>query len=217
MLEGLTALVTAGPTYEPIDPVRYLGNYSSGKQGIAIAIALRNAGAKVTLVHGPIDNVELEDITSIAVTTADEMLEYCNSLLPVDIAVCTAAVCDWKPQSIANSKLKKQLGQDKLTLELVLNPDILKIIATHPNNRPKYVVGFAAETDDLIPNAQEKLKRKQCDMILANAITQTSTPFGNDMNQVSLVTKDGVIAWPRMSKKEIAEKLVQEISKHLTH
>lgn len=221
-LEGLKALVTAGPTMEPIDPVRYIGNHSSGVQGYAIAAALAKAGAEVTLVSGPVDSSvvsrflpphpSLRDSLSprgegalevVSVQTAQEMLKACEGALPADIAICAAAVADWRVEASAQ-KIKK--GGAAPVLSLIENPDILKTLSAH-KMRPKLVIGFALESENVIGNAKAKLKRKGCDWIVANAAGH----FGDVENAVSLVTEDGVEDWPRMGKREIAAKIVERI------
>ncbi len=216
-LKGLTALVTAGPTYEPIDPVRFIGNHSSGKQGFAIAEALAAAGVKVTLITGPTSLTEegslspfgLDYVKLIHVTTAAEMLRACEKALPADIAIFAAAVSDWTPAAPQNRKIKKT-GKTP-AIKLKENPDILKTIAAH-KKRPKLVIGFAAETENVLKNAKEKLIRKRCDWILANNVSKDV--FGADENHVWLVTRNGAEEWKRQSKKDIAQKLVAQIATH---
>lgn len=213
-LSGKRVLVTSGSTLEPIDPVRFISNRSSGKQGHAIAAAFAEAGAEVVLVSGP---VCIEPPTHIHqlihVETAKEMLDACLQSLPVDIAVCVAAVCDWRIKDVAGQKLKKEAGQDELALHFVKNPDILYSLSHH-KHRPERVIGFAAETENLFKNAQKKLDSKGCDWLMVNHVGQGSDTFGGDHNQVSLLTQEGgnVIheAWNRMSKKEVAHKLVSK-------
>lgn len=206
----MKALVTSGPTQEPIDPVRYITNRSSGKQGHAIAIALAKAGIDVTLVSGPTALADPENMHVVHVQTAEEMLAACEECLPVDIAVCAAAVADWRVSRPSAQKLKKAASGDVPALHLIENPDILAHIASHPSKRPQLVIGFAAETEMVEANAQSKLRRKGCDWIVANDVSADQT-FGKDDNQVTLVSKIGESRWPRMSKTEIAEKLVQAI------
>ena len=165
-LAGLKALVTSGPTYEPIDPVRFIGNRSSGKQGHAIASALSHAGAAVTLVTGPVSIPDPEGVETIHIETAQEMLETCTENLPTDIAVCAAAVSDWRTSEESKQKIKKGDSKKAPELSLTENPDILQTLATH-KTRPQLVVGFAAETENLIENAKAKLEKKSCDWIIA--------------------------------------------------
>lgn len=207
------ALVTSGPTQEPIDPVRYITNRSSGKQGHAIAAALANAGFEVTLVSGPTALPDPAGLRIVHVQTAEEMLAACEAALPVDIVVCAAAVADWRVSKPSAQKLKKATSGDVPTLHLIENPDILAHIAAHPQHRPWLVIGFAAETEMVEANAQSKLKRKGCDWIIANDVSAEQT-FGKEDNQVTLVKSQSEERWPRMSKAAIAEKLVEEILKH---
>ena len=208
-LKGMSALVTAGPTYEPIDPVRFIGNRSSGKQGYAIAESLARAGADVTLVSGPTALPDPEQVRVIRIETAVEMLAACEDALPADIAVCAAAVGDWAPQSLQAQKIKK--GKAAPVLKLKENPDILKTIATS-RQRPDLVIGFAAETENLHPNAQEKLRRKSCDWILANNVAENI--FGSEENHVYLVRSQSHMEWSRASKRAVAQRLTQEIIEH---
>jgi len=203
-LAGLKAIVTAGPTREPIDPVRYISNHSSGKQGYAIAQALAQAGADVTLISGPTSLATPEHVHRINVQTADEMLAACRAALPADIAVCTAAVADWKLAEPSTQKLKKQSRTP--TLALTENTDILAALATH-TPRPRLLVGFAAETENLIAHAKEKLMKKGCDWIIANDVG-THEVFDADDNQVHLITRDTQEAWPTLSKLAVARELV---------
>jgi phosphopantothenoylcysteine decarboxylase/phosphopantothenate--cysteine ligase len=213
---SLKALVTSGPTQEPIDPVRYITNRSSGKQGHAIAIALAGAGIDVTLVSGPTALPDPENMRVLHVETADEMLAACESCLPVDIAVCAAAVADWRVSKPSAQKLKKAASGDVPALHLIENPDILAHIAAHPQHRPKLVIGFAAETEMVEANAQSKLKRKGCDWIIANDVSSGFT-FGREDNQITLIKHDSEERWERMNKKLIAEKLTAEITKQMEH
>ena len=211
-LTGTKALVTSGPTHEPIDPVRVIANRSSGKQGHAIAAALAALGADVTLVSGPVALADPANCRVIKVETAQQMLEACQNALPADLAVCAAAVADWRVESPATSKQKKQAGTEPPILKLVPNPDILATLAQGPN-RPRLVVGFAAETDDLLANAQAKLARKGCDLIVANDVSSTSGTFGGDANRVHLVAANGITDWPHLPKTQVAERLAL----HLAH
>ncbi len=209
-LKGYKALVTSGPTFEPIDPVRFIGNRSSGKQGHAIAAALRAAGAEVTLVSGPTALPDPAGVTVQHIESAQEMLEACENALPADIAVCAAAVSDWSAKAPHPHKIKKRENQSAPSLELKENPDILKTIAGRKKNRPALVVGFAAETENLLENARAKLSRKQCDWILANDVAAEKS-FGADENRVYLIALSAQQEWPRIRKTEIASKLVSEI------
>ena len=213
-LKGYKTLITSGPTFEPIDPVRFIGNRSSGKQGYAIAKALASAGSEVTLITGPTSLKKLNGIKTIHIETAKEMLEACENELPADIAICAAAVCDWTPKTFEDHKIKKRKNDKGLQIQLTENPDILKTIATH-KHRPNLVIGFAAETNDLIPNAQEKLTNKNCDWILTNDVSNDENVFGSDENHVYLITKSSVKDWGRSSKSDVANKLINKISEHL--
>ena len=211
-LAGKRAIVTAGPTAEPIDPVRVLTNRSSGKQGFAIAQALAELGAEVTLVAGPVAVPTPAGVRRVDIETAREMLAACEAALPADIAVCVAAVSDWRPESAAGTKMKK--GADgPPTISLVENPDILATLSTSPR-RPALVVGFAAETNDVEAYAQAKLARKGCDWIVANDVSVAGT-MGGDDNAVSIVTKDGVERWDRTAKSEVARKLAERMAQAL--
>lgn len=208
-LAGKKALVTAGPTYEPIDPVRFIGNHSSGKQGYAVAAALHAAGADVTLVSGPVNLPDPAGVRVVRVQTADEMLAAVDKLLPIDIAVCAAAVADWKIKNPETEKIKK--GEGAPVLEFTANPDILAAISQHKSRRPTLVIGFAAETEKVEAHAQEKLRRKGCDWIVANNVSRGV--FGADENEVILVRSAGATRWPRMSKQDVARLLVDEVIK----
>jgi|SRR5438093_763197 len=213
-LAGRAALVTSGPTYEAIDPVRFLGNRSSGRQGHAIAAALAALGADVHLVSGPASEPDPAGVRTTHVESAREMLEACLAALPVEVAVCAAAVADWRPAEIAPAKLKKT-GNAPPKLSLVANPDILKTLADAGNRRPRLLIGFAAETRDLIQNAIEKRKRKGCDWILANDVAPDTGTFGGAENHVHLVSEAGVEDWEPASKRVIADRLAQRIADHL--
>ena len=202
----LNILVTAGPTYEAIDPVRYIGNKSSGKQGIEIAKAFHKLGANVSLVLGPCSESIPKDMNTINIETAKDMYREIKKMNKIDVAICAAAVSDWSIDNPSNMKIKKN-NNNKPNLNLSLNPDILEYISNKKNNRPRLVIGFAAETDNLIKNAQEKLKKKNCDWILANDVSKNPEIFGGDNNCISLVTKNNVDEWDTCSKKEVAEKL----------
>ncbi len=206
-LEGKHALVTAGPTHEPIDPVRYLANRSSGKQGFAIAAALAARGARVTLIAGPVNLSTPDSVTRIDVETAREMAAAVEAALPADIAVMTAAVADWRVEAIGQ-KIKK--GADgPPTLELVENPDILAGLAKNLR-RPGLLIGFAAETENMLAHAQAKLARKGCDWIVANDVS--ADPMGGETNRVHIITANGVESWQRMSKDAIAARLADRIA-----
>lgn len=212
-LKGVKALVTSGPTHEAIDPVRYIGNRSSGKQGHAIASALASLGADVTLVTGPTSLPDPKGVTTRRVTSAQDMLQVCEQSLPVRVAVCAAAVSDWRTPA-ATSKIKKRPGQSAPALSLLENIDILHTIATHPKKRPQLVIGFAAETENLLKNAAAKRKRKGCDWIVANEVSETKG-MGADNNEVTLVTAKGSEPWPLMSKDAVAARLAQKIAQAL--
>ena len=209
-LAGQRALITSGPTHEPVDPVRYIANRSSGKQGHAIAAAMARMGAETILVTGPTRETDPPGVAVIHVETALQMLEACQGVLPVDVAVCAAAVSDWRPANAGNQKIKKNGAPPKLTL--AENPDILKTLAMAGNGRPRLVVGFAAETGDVIAKAKPKLAAKGCDWIVANDVAPGTQTFGGDDNSVHLITADGVDSWPRMSKQAVADQLVSRIA-----
>lgn len=212
-LAGRHALVTAGPTREPLDPVRFLSNHSSGKQGYAIAGALSAAGARVTLVSGPVEVPVPAGVDLVPIETAREMLEACETALPADVFVSVAAVADWRPSRAAakKMKLKEGEGDPHPTLELSENPDILATLSRKKKRRPRLVIGFAAETHDVEDLAVAKLKRKRCDWIVANDVS--GDVMGGAMNQVSLVTRQGIEdRWPRMTKEDVAVRLVARIA-----
>ena len=208
-LQGLKALVTAGPTHEPLDPVRFLANRSSGKQGYAVAGALADAGAETVLVSGPTDIAAPSRVKLLKVTTAREMMAACEAELPADIAVMTAAVADWRPDIAQNSKIKKDAGHKAPALHLIENPDILASLAKH-KKRPRLVIGFAAETDEVLAHATAKRTRKGADWIVANDVS--GDVMGGDRNQVHLITAKGEESWPEMTKTEVAERLVRRIA-----
>jgi len=210
-LDGQRILVTSGPTRESIDPVRYMANRSSGKQGHAIARAAAAAGAQVTLVSGPVNLPDPAGVTVVHVENAREMLAATEAALPADAAVFTAAVADWRVAAEGPEKIKKIAGQAP-TLALVENPDILATIARLKINRPRLVVGFAAETDHLIENAKAKLAAKGCDWIVANDVSADSGVMGGDRNKVHLVNAQGVESWPEQSKDEVARRLTERIA-----
>ena len=211
-LAGRRAIVTSGPTHEAIDPVRYLANRSSGKQGHAIAAACARLGAAVTLVSGPTALADPAGCAVVHIVTAAEMMEACTAALPADFAVCAAAVSDWRAAETAGHKIKKPSGGNgPPALALVENPDILAALS-EGNQRPALVVGFAAETDSLIANAKNKLAAKGCDWMVANDVS--GDVLGGDHNTVQLITRDGVDAWPRMSKQAVAARLATRIAAH---
>lgn len=210
-LKGLKAIVTSGPTFEPIDPVRFIGNRSSGKQGHAIAAALQQAGADVTLISGPVNLPDPAHVKMIKVQTAAEMLAATENVLPADIAVCAAAVSDWSPAATQDQKIKKQSGKAPPALQLKENPDILKTLSNH-KKRPKLVAGFAAETENLIENARAKLLSKKCDWILANNVSENL--FGSDENQVYLITSASTEKWDKQGKRAIAHALALKIGEY---
>ncbi len=214
-LSGLRALVTSGPTHEPIDPVRYIANRSSGKQGHAIATALARHGAETTLVSGPSRLADPEGLRTVHVETAAEMLAACRAALPVEIAVCAAAVADWRVAAAAQHKIKKDNGMPT-ALELAQNPDILAELSQPGPERPSLVIGFAAETEKVVEQGRAKLARKGCDWILANDVAPGTATFGGDDNLIHLITAASVDDWPRMSKAEVAERLCREIAATLT-
>lgn len=214
-LAGKHIVVTSGPTREPIDPVRYIANRSSGKQGTAIADALLRRGARVTFITGPAAVEPPPEAGVVRVESASEMLKAVQDALPADAAIFAAAVADWGVRSFSGSKIKKQKGRTVPSLELVENPDILATIANMEESRPGLVVGFAAETDNVEENARSKLISKGCDWIVANCVTPESGVFGGDENKVSLFTADASEAWPRLSKDEIGSKLADRICAEL--
>ncbi len=208
-LAGLHVIVTSGPTHEPIDPVRYIANRSSGKQGHAIAAAAAQAGARVTLVTGPVNLPDPAGVETRRIETAREMLAAVNAALPADVFIGAAAVADWRVEA-AGGKIKKQKGGAPPQLGLVENPDILADVAARGRGRPRLVVGFAAETEDLLHHAREKLARKRVDLIVAN--DAGSGVFGAEQNEVHLITPEGVESWPRLGKSEVALRLVARIA-----
>ncbi len=212
-LAGRHVLVTAGPTAEAIDPVRVLTNRSSGKQGYAIAGACAALGARVTLVSGPTALPAPVGVERLAVELAREMLAACRGALPADAAICVAAVSDWRPLAVSDRKLKKGQGGPP-RFELVENPDILAELSSAGDQRPRLVVGFAAETDDLEANARRKLARKGCDWIVANDVAEAGI-MGGDDNQVLLVEADRTERWPRASKMDVARRLARRVAEAL--
>ena len=210
-LLGKTALVTAGPTREPIDPVRFIANRSSGKQGYAIAEALAEAGAETTLVTGPTNLPVPNGMRVLKIETADEMLAHCMESLPVNIAVCAAAVADWKVANKLGHKIKKQKNINHENLRLNQNPDILKTLSNADKNRPDLVIGFAAETEDILSNGTRKLKEKSCDWILANDVATGTQTFGGDNNSILFISKKENEEWPIMKKEDVAKYLAKKI------
>lgn len=208
-LSGQRVLVTSGPTHEPIDPVRFIANRSSGKQGHAIAAAAAAAGADVVLVSGPVDLDDPPGATVVKVETAVDMLAAVERALPVDAAIFAAAVADWRVEQMSGSKIKKRQGRPA-ALSLVENPDILATVARRKSGRPRVVIGFAAETDDLIANAKAKLAAKGCDFIVANDVS--TGVMGGDSNTVHLVGAAGVESWPPLSKDEVARRLIERLA-----
>jgi phosphopantothenoylcysteine decarboxylase/phosphopantothenate--cysteine ligase len=213
-LAGKRVVVTSGPTHEPIDPVRYIANRSSGKQGHAIARAAAEAGAAVALISGPVSLPDPPGVRTKHVETAREMLDAVDAALPADIFVATAAVADWRMAEAGASKLKKT-GNGAPTLNLVENPDILSMIAQRNHARPKIVVGFAAETDDVLAHARKKLDAKGCDIIVANDVSPSTGIMGGDQNTIHLVTRDGIDSWPTLDKDEVARRLVARLAREL--
>jgi phosphopantothenoylcysteine decarboxylase/phosphopantothenate--cysteine ligase len=211
-LKGRRVLVTSGPTREPIDPVRFLTNHSSGIQGHAVARAAAEAGADVVLISGPVEIADPKGVRTVHVQTAAEMLKAAEQALPVDVAIFAAAVADWRVAEQAKEKLKKTNG--KASIDLVQNPDVLATIAQH-KQRPKLVIGFAAETEKLIEHARAKLKSKGCDWIVANDVSPETGVFGGAKNTVHLVTASGVEDWPLQSKQTVADGLVRKIAEAL--
>jgi len=210
-LTGRRILVTSGPTHEPIDPVRYIANRSSGKQGHAIAAAAARLGAEVTLVSGPVAIPNPPGVKTIRVETARQMMQAVQDAMPADCAIFCAAVADWRVANEGGQKFKKEAG-GLPALSLTENPDILATLSYMSDNRPELVIGFAAETEKVIAHAQSKLARKGCDWIVANDVSHEGGVMGGDMNTVHLVTKDGVEDWPKMGKDAVAEKLVARIA-----
>ena len=213
-LAGVRAMVTAGPTQEPLDPVRFIANRSSGKQGYAIADAFARAGADTVLISGPVDIAPPSHVKLLKVETAREMLAACEATLPADVAVFTAAVADWRPDVAANNKIKKQDAQAAPAVKLVANPDILATIARSAK-RPSLVIGFAAETENVIRHAKDKLARKGCDWIVANDVSPATGIMGGDTNTVHLITKAATESWPELDKGEVGRRLVARVAQSL--
>ena len=213
-LEGRRAIVTSGPTHEPIDPVRYIANRSSGRQGHAIASALARLGADVTLVSGPVTIPDPAGVKTIHVERAEEMRDAVLSRLPVDIAVMVAAVADWRVAASSDEKIKKQAGEAPAPLMLQENPDILKTVGHH-EKRPRLVVGFAAETQDVEENGLLKLERKGADLIVANDVSPQTGIMGGTRNRVKILSREGIEDWPDLSKEEVADRLARLIVERL--
>ncbi|MDB4017412.1 bifunctional phosphopantothenoylcysteine decarboxylase/phosphopantothenate--cysteine ligase CoaBC [Amylibacter sp.] len=210
-LKGKHIVITSGPTHEPIDPVRYIANRSSGNQGSEIANALTSLGAKVTFITGPSSYKFPESCEIIKVETAIEMLDAVEANMPCDIAIFSAAVSDWRVEKKNTNKIKKNQSKDILKINFIENPDILKTISKMKTNRPKLVIGFAAETNNLIENATEKRIRKGCDWILLNDVSPGTGIMGGKENHITLISADEIQEWPRMSKTAVAKKLGQKI------
>ncbi len=215
-LKGRRALVTSGPTHEPIDPVRYIANRPSGKQGHAIAAALASLGAETVLISGPSREADPRGVHVIHVETARQMLSACEAALPADIAVCAAAVADWRVADPPKTKIKKSAGAPAPKLDLVENPDILATLAKPTQRRPLLVVGFAAETGDVVRLATEKQRRKGCDWILANDVSPGSGTFGGDRNRVHLISESGSEDWPDLTKAEVADRLAERVAQYFS-
>lgn len=213
-LTGRHVVVTSGPTYEPIDPVRFLGNRSSGRQGHAIAQSAVGAGARVTLVSGPVALPDPTGATVIHVESALQMRAAVEAALPADAFIGAAAVADWRVEGVSPDKIKKE-GHEAPTLRLVENPDILAEVSRKTASRPAFVIGFAAETAELATNAKAKLKRKGCDLIVANSVAEGTSTFGGEMNQVQLIDREGIESWPPMSKAEVADRIVRRLADEL--
>lgn len=210
-LSGRHVVITSGPTHEPIDPVRYLANRSSGKQGHAIAAAAASMGARVTLISGPVSIEPPQNVSLIKVTTAQDMHEAVHQALPADIAIFAAAVADWRAAKQPRNKIKKSGGAAP-TLSLLENTDILKSVAILKKGRPNLVIGFAAETANVLANAKKKLKSKKADWIVANDVSEAGGVMGGDHNQVYLVTEDDQKRWPKMTKDDVAHKLLSRVA-----
>jgi len=213
-LEGVHALVTAGPTREPLDPVRYISNHSSGKQGYGIAAALAAEGARVTLVSGPVAIKPPDGVTFVSVETARDMLKACEDALPADVFVSVAAVADWRPVKAAPKKLKLKGQGDAPSIQLTENPDILRTLSAKRKGRPRLVIGFAAETHDVEQLAIEKRARKGCDWIVANDVS--GDVMGGSENEIFLITPDGTEHWPRLAKDDVSRRLAARVADALT-
>jgi len=215
-LAGRHAIVTSGPTHEAIDPVRYIANRSSGKQGHAIAAALAGLGARTTLVTGPTHEPDPAGVDVIRIETAQDMHDAATAALPADIAICAAAVADWRPAAPGDRKIKKRDDGTPPVLDMIENPDILRALSNSDNQRPALVIGFAAETNDVVDNAVAKRAHKGCDWIVANDVSPATGTFGGDRNTVHLVTADGVENWPALAKTDVAARLAERIADHFS-
>lgn len=216
LLAGRRVLVTTGPTHEPIDPVRYIANRSSGKQGLEIARAAADLGAEVTMVSGPTILPDPPGVKVVHVETAVEMLAAAEAALPADVGIFAAAVADWRVAAAGAEKIKKESGAAAPALKLVENPDILRTLAQMGPRRPKLVIGFAAETEKVIEHAQRKLRSKGADWIIANDVSPGTGTMGGDSNRVHIVSKEGVESWPKLSKEDVARRLVRRAAAHLS-
>ena len=214
-LNSIRAIITSGPTYEAIDPVRFIGNRSSGAQGSAIASALARLGADVTFITGPSTVNYPDGVKIVKVETADEMFSAVNEALPAEVAIFVAAVSDWKIENVQRQKIKKSSGQKAPSLVLAENKDILSYVSNLKQDRPKLVIGFAAESENILENASTKRGKKGCDWIVANDVSLGSGVMGGKSNKVSLISETNTENWPDMSKENVAERLVEKISKHL--
>ena len=214
-LVGKHVLVTSGPTHEPIDPVRYIANRSSGTQGTAIAAALRDLGANVTFVTGPATTPPPVGVTVVKVETAGQMLAAVEAALPADVAIFAAAVADWRVANAADHKMKKDGSGQMPNLTFAENPDILARVAAMKTGRPQLVIGFAAETDDVLTHATAKRARKGCDWIVANDVSPSTGIMGGAENAVTLISQAGIDVWPRMEKTSVAKKLAAKIAEAL--
>ena len=214
-LNSIRAIITSGPTYEAIDPVRFIGNRSSGAQGSAIASALVRLGADVTFITGPSTVNYPDGVKIVKVETADEMFSAVNKALPAEVAIFVAAVSDWKIENVQRQKIKKSSGQKAPSLVLAENKDILSYVSNLKQDRPKLVIGFAAESENILENASTKRGKKGCDWIVANDVSLGSGVMGGKSNKVSLISETNTENWPDMSKENVAERLVEKILKHL--
>jgi len=214
-LNSIHAIITSGPTYEAIDPVRFIGNRSSGAQGSAIASALVRLGADVTFITGPSTVNYPDGVKVVTVETADEMFSAVNEALPAEVAIFVAAVSDWKIENVQRQKIKKSSGQKAPSLVLAENKDILSYVSNLKQDRPKLVIGFAAESENILENASTKRGKKGCDWIVANDVSVGSGVMGGKSNKVSLISETHTENWPDMSKENVAERLVEKILKHL--
>ena len=214
-LNSIRAIITSGPTYEAIDPVRFIGNRSSGAQGSAIASELVRLGAAVTFITGPSTVNYPDGVKVVKVETADEMFLAVNEALPAEVAIFVAAVSDWKIENVQRQKIKKSSGQKAPSLVLAENKDILSYVSNLKQDRPKLVIGFAAESENILENASTKRGKKGCDWIVANDVSLGSGVMGGKSNKVSLISETNTENWPDMSKENVAERLVEKILKHL--